>query len=505
MANNRYQKTVPYNNKIIDYVPMGGNNSGRPSSVSGEVVGRYVPDYGYGGSGDNEEFPPQGMGAFQRGIWYYTHNLGREFTLVLTISLLTQAGMACLIGLNGLSRIPIFQAFASNDNPILHTLAIVVLIVAGLFTQGLIIAEMAQVVWLRHPDKLKVRLMSDSIWWWIMLIALIVSVVVDFFLLFLAVTNTSSIADAFAVVGRDQTTGFANLLLAVFNLLTLLRCSSVMRTSTSAEIHREVEERLKAIAEEMLIDAGDSARQKASKIWKRLSVDPQRFLPIHNSVLNLISQQHPDIVPPNLGGDTWAYDFGGNTFAALPPDVHQALLHRQFRARNDSANPFKEEDVQVLWSLPPRDVAQLMANNFEDYGRPKFVDVTEPDEPRFASKPVDFSQLSASVGQGTGQLEPAGTSSQPGTASEALQNVPLVQGFTAKLPKSERVQFGIWLTNQLYPKLKGHVFVAPEPSATVFDAFDDIELAYYHQKWLGLRQAEIQAEFGQQPQNQRGV
>ncbi|HEX2913390.1 MAG TPA: hypothetical protein VH186_21480 [Chloroflexia bacterium] len=451
------------------------------------------------------EEPASDMGTIRRGLWMYTHKLGLNFSLVLLLALAYQAFVAVFIALNGMKTIPIFANLSPTDNTqqiIGNTAAIIM----AAIIQGLIIAEMAQVVWLRHPDRLKVRLMSGSIWWWVMLFALIVSIGIDFLLLFLSITSKPNFQEAWQAVQKNQMTGLTILLLSILNFLTLLRCASVMRTSTSDEIRREVEERLNAIAEEILIDAGDSARAKAAQVWKKLSVNPQRFVPIHDSVLNLISQNHPNIIPPQLGGDTWAYDFTGNTFAVLPPDVHQALLQNRYRVAHESRTPFEGDDNQLLWRLPPVDMAEMIAFNVETYGKPRFVDITEPETPKFLTRPVEFGALGLAP-TGTTQAQNAviqntattqqmplnmamqNTMTQPFTVidqntSSGQYALPPASNFISTLTPTEKALFGSYLTHTVFPHVhEGQKFPQGVPDLSIFEVFDNVELQWYYRYW----------------------
>jgi len=444
----------------------------------------------------------------------YTHKLGLNFSLVLLLALSYQGFVAVFVAFNGLKTIPFFANLSPTDNTqqiLGNTAAIIIAIII----QGLIIAEMAQVVWLRHPDRLKVRLMRGSVWWWIMLLALIFTIVIDFLLLFLSITNKTNLQDAWQAVLKNQMTGLTILLLSILNFLTLLRCAAVMRTSTSAEIRHEVEERLNAIAEEILIDAGDSARSKAAEVWKKLSVNPQRFVPIHDSVLNLVSQNHPQLVPPAIGGDTWAYDFTGNTFAAIPPDVHQALLQNRYRVAREHKTPFEADDNQLLWRLPPADMAEMIAFNMQTYGKPHFVDITEPENPKFLTRPVEFGALglnqnppqanpasqnvsvqpSATISNSTNITEATqqlATSGVPGANTQPLPAViPQAQpavvaagpNFIASLTPTEKALFGSYLTHTVFPHVHGQKFPQGVPDLSIFEVFDQIELQWYYRYW----------------------
>jgi hypothetical protein len=453
---------------------------------------------------ESEDRPASDMGAVRRGLWLYTHKLGLNFSLVLLLSLAYQAFVAVFIALKGLRNIPVFDNMMRGDQ-FLQVVGTTLAIGIGVVIQGLIVAELAQVVWLRHPDRLKVRLMKGSVWWWIILLTLLPSIGIDFLLLFLSVTEQTNLDMAVRYVMRDQVTGFTILLLAILNFLTLLRCASVMRTSTSEEIRREVEERLNAIAEEMLIDAGDSARSKAAKVWKQLSVNPQRFVPIHESVINRISQSHPEMVPPQLGGDNWAYDFSGNTFAMLPPDVHIALLQNRYRASNTpkalppgqkisekigkkpSPNTQEQEENSLLWKLPPSAIAEMIGFNLETYGKPKFVDITEPDAPRFITRPVELSALGV-MEDGNGHMQALNSGTQNVLTTKTGQ-LPTVQSqivtggdFMRAISPKEKALFGAYLAKTVFPHVHGEQFIQVG-GADIFEVFDELELQWYYRYW----------------------
>ena len=464
------------------------------NNLNRQKVITYIPKE----SQETEE-PSSDMGTIRRGLWMYTHKLGLNFSLVLLLALAYQAFVAVFIALNGMKTVPIFATVSPTDN-IQQILSNGGAILMAVIIQGLIIAEMAQVVWLRHPDRLKVRLMSGSVWWWIMLVALIITIIIDFLLLFLSITNKTNLGDAWQAVLKNQMSGLMILLFSILNFLTILRCASVMRTSTSEEIRREVEERLNAIAEEILIDAGDSARSKAAQVWKKLSVNPQRFIPIHDSVLNLISKNHPTLLPPALGGDTWAYDFTGNTFAVLPPDVHQALLQNRYRVSRDNKTPFETDDNQLLWKLPPIDMADMIGFNMETYGKPRFVDITEPENPKYLTRPVEFGSLGLSPMGSNGQPSPGpvinqqtqplinpmmvnGANTQPMALSQQQVVAAPSGNFVTSLTPTEKALFGSYLTNTVFPHVHGSKFPQGVPDLSIFEVFDVVELQWYYRYW----------------------
>jgi hypothetical protein len=441
--------------------------------------------------------PASDMGTIRRGLWMYTHKLGLNFSLVLFLSLIFQAFVSVFIALNGMKTLPVFSGL--NQNEIVpRVLGDAAAIIITMIIQGLIIAEMAQVVWLRHPDKLKVRLMSGSVWWWIMLAALLFTIILDFLLLFMSITGRSNIQDAWASVQRNQMTGITILLLSILNFLTLLRCAAVMRTSTSEEIRREVEERLSAIAEEILIDAGDSARAKAAKVWKKLSVNPQRFVPIHDSVLGLVSKNHPTLVPPQIGGDTWAYDFTGNTFAVLPPDVHQALLQNRYRQEHDKKPILEADENQLLWKLSPQDTAEMINFNLTTYGKPRFVDITEVDNPKFLTRPIQLGALGLQP-TATEQQPMQPTAPNPLIGAQPTQSMSLAQfgspqttapvmvqdktTFVNGLPPTEKALFGSYLTHTVFPHVHGQKFPTGVVDLSIFEVFDNVELQWYYRYW----------------------
>jgi hypothetical protein len=483
--------------EVIAYLPPHlAQSSPAPSQV-------YEYYTGYGTQEPGGPADSYAMGRFGRLIYTYTHQLGLNFSLVLALALGFQFFVAVFIGLNGLKALTWFQS-QDTSSPWMNVLVNVLAVALAVLIQGLIIAEMAQVVWLRHPDKLKVRLMSGSIWWWVMLAALIVTSSVDFLLLFLSITGQTSLAAAWQSVTQNQLTGLANFLLALLNFLTLLRCAAVMRTSTREEIHREVEEQLAAIAEEILLDAGDQVRAKAAAVWEKLAVNPRRMIPLFNSVLNLISHQHPGLVPPTsaLGGDSWAYDFTSNTFAALPPDVHQALLQNRERVRRATTGQRRIEtnDDELPWRLDPPEVAELVSYNLQSCGQPRFVDITDPARPRYLSRPVearalgldfDFDGIGAkgsarqSEGPAPAALAPAPVAGA-GVTTAAPAHSPspaaLPPAFLTGISPTDKALFGAYLTNTVFPSLHGCPF-PHMPEIGIFDVFDEVDLRYYWRHW----------------------
>ncbi len=411
------------------------------------------------------------------------------------MSLAYQVGVALFIGIRAIRNLPLLSWIPTDSVP-LQLIAMLAAVIAGLFIQGLLIAEAAQVVWLRRTDRLKTRLEKDSYWWWVMLFVLIITLAGDFLLVFLAITGTSDPGPAWAAARVNMLTFVTDGILMLLNLLTLLRSASVMRTSTSEINRQEVEERLKAIADEILLEAGDATRLEAQQVWKKLSADPRKFLPLQKAVLDQIRNQHPDFFPASLGGDTWAYDISANSFAALPPHLHQALI-----AGRANSNRFTDRDSAHLWNMAPADLAELIGFNLQTYGSPRFINAIDPNEPEFAfTPPADFSlalQTPAPVQPGrpgsTNHSHTArgATTNRAGQAQVVID--PANQNFADKesflqaleLQPAVKLRFAQYLINNAATKkLGGNQFVAGQ-GVTVFDLFDLLEIQFYYRQFEG--------------------
>lgn len=420
--------------------------------------------------------PSAEMGLVRRGLWVYVNRMGLDFSLVLLASLGYQTCVAVLIALKSMRYVPVFEQLLEHSQGWQQILSYAAAITVALIIQGILILELAQVVWLYKPDRLKVRLMSGSIWWWVMLGTLLITLPIDFALLFLGIASQPDLATAWHYVVQNQVTGFSVLLLSVLNFLTMLRCASVMRTSTTEENRRRVEEQLSAVAEEMLLDAGEATRTKAKQIWKELAVNPKQLVPVQNAVFNLLTQNHPELIPPQLGGESWAYDFGSNSFAALPPDVHMALL--QNRQRGSSSKPFNPNqrlaqklggqssqpvlnDPQVFWQLPPEHLSEAIGFNMQTNGKPHFVDATGV-HPEYLQRPLDRTAL---LGNPTG-VEAGASVAGPSWNSASPRDKVL---FAAYLKPVFKQAFG-----QEYEQITG---------SDIFQMFDEMELAWHFREW----------------------
>lgn len=477
------------------------------SNNSGGKVITYVPQA-------DEEVAVKEMNGLRRGVWFYTHQLGQNFTLLLFLSLCYQAFMASFIAFDALVHLPLLRGLMESDNAVFHILGYIAALGIALVLHGILIAEMAEVVWLRHPDKLKVRLMSGSVWWWVMLGLLLVTTAIDIFLIFLAVTGEFNFASAWLVLSQNQMTGASNLILVLVDVLTLFRCASVMRTSNSEEIRREVEERLRSQAEEILINAGDSVRNKAIRVWESLSVNPQQLIPLQSSVINLISQQHPDLIPNGLQGVDWAYDPSSHSLAALPPDVHQALLQGRnqmvSRAELLGGSVGNGNSIEAkMWGLSPNSMAEVLASKFQQNGQPKFIDMTEPEQgPRYMNRrrPTNIRFYDDVVDNEAGVAANAGllpANSGSGTGNNFFmqqQQGPMQQ--LSQMPPIERALFAGYLMNSIFPMVYGQRYV--EVAGTnIFQMFDPIDLAFYYRHWK--KESGSNATQMQMPSQQQSV
>lgn len=473
-----YKAQPPYS--LSEYELRDGGESAyhhqhQPSmAASPERIITYVPKAGQGSAAD--------QGWFRRSVSFYTNQLGMEFSLVLFLSLVYQGLVAVYIAFRAVRDLPLFS-WLSHDNQVLNVVAYTGAVITALFFQGLVIAELAQVVWLRRTDLLKIKLMSDSIWWWVHLVILMVVVVCDGLILFLAFTGTTNLVQGWRESFNSNLTFLSELLLMLFNFLTLLRCASVMRTSTNEENKRELEERLGAIADEMLLDAGDATRLQAREVWKKLGADPRKFIPLQNSVLSLVRERHPHLFPPSLGGDTWAYDLGGNTLAALPPDLHLALT----QARQHT-NRFSDESQRMIWKLAPHDLAELVDINLETYGQPRYVNLTDLSQPQYAYQGVDFTALENSQ-------EPAAAATSAGASKLALEKASErapdpasahfadLDSFLIAIPNQDKVRFASFLKKN-YAAIKGKGEEWTEAGVDIWQVFDLVELQYLYRRWL---------------------
>jgi hypothetical protein len=294
----------------------------------------------------------------------------------------------------------------------------------------------------------------------------------------MAVTGTTDIGRGWHEANANQMTFIADMLLTILNLLTLLRCAAVMRTSTSDENRKEVEERLTAIADELLLDAGDATRDQAQQVWRTLNADPRKFLPLQDAVLDLLRRNHPDLLPSELGGDTWAYDFTGNTFTALPPDLHLAMS--QSRGKRDR---FSDEDQRQLWGLPPLDVSELIAFNFDSLGKPRFVDMTDPTIPEYVYHSPNFGALiTPLLGSGQAAGNKTGGGARAATPNPVTTTFADRDSFLVALEDADKVRFASYLKREAF-RQKYNEEWTEGAGVEIWKTFDLVELQYLYKQW----------------------
>jgi hypothetical protein len=457
--------------------------------VEGEVI-TYVPE-SYASQVQDEAR----LGRLGRVAHFYTNRLGQEFTMVLGLSLAYQGFIGIFVGLRAIRYLPVLS-WLPLDNSFLNMLACSGGVLLGLLFQLLLIGEGAQIAWVYRPDRLKNQLMQTSRWWWLIGLVLGVVVILDFLMIFMGITGTVNLLDGWHKTTTDNMTLIVNILIMALTLLTLLRCSVVMRTTTVEYNRKLVREQLETIAEELFLGSGEATRKQAEQIWKQLNVDPARFVPLQEAVINQIATSHPEMFPPRLGGDTWAYDFNGNSFVALPPDLHQALSAGRGHTRR-----FSNQEQARLWSLGPSDLSDVISFNLEQMGKPRMVDATRPE----AGPEYIFHRpnLTAMVGQqpqqqreeeeraggstGGSSGQEAGTLGKMGGITPGIDPLTTafadVESFWEAVPKQHKVKFSNFLQNLAYPQLRKERF-NPLAGVLIYEEFTVNELRFLYEQFL---------------------
>ena len=438
------------------------------------------------------------------GLWNLIRKFGLTFNLVLLLALAYQGFITVFIALNGLKTIPLLAGAspAGSSRPIFTNAAAILL---AAILQSLLLTEIFLAIRLRpnapdrqsaldrpfsfegpiNPDKSAGPDIPphSELWWGVVLAALFVTVIMDLGLLFLSLTGKATLAAAWQAYRDAPTLGFIFLPAAILDLLTLF-CGAILIHAASTRIGDD-EDGFKAFAEAFLLDAGSRLRAKVVRVWRRLGVDPLRFVPVNASVLKLLASKHPDIFPPGASGDNWAYDFTGNMFAVLPPDVHKALLQNIYRLGRDGEDIFDTDGNRLLWRLTASDMADMISRKIEIYGPPRFVDITNPNRPKILT---DFGSLNprrAGVGRTLARLAAPGKS-QPVAVMEPLaasQYVSPNMAFAAGLPQAEKALFGSYLTNTVFPHARGTRYPQDLPDMSIFEAFDLEDMLWYYRYW----------------------
>lgn len=453
---------------------------------------------------NNSQYQGLEMGTLRRGLWYFTNRLGLDFTLSLLLSLLYQGFVALFIAMRGMNNLPMISSLYAGEwwGKILALVLSVAL--AGLI-QGLVVAEMAQVVWLRYPERLNIRLMSKSTWWYIITIALIVTLAFDFVLLLLATTEQNNLFKAFSyMMSANQFTGVLVFLLSVLNFLTILRCASVMRTSTAESTSQNLQEYLVGIAQDTLVTASDTVHRQTALLWKSLGVSPDRLIPLHNSVIDFIVASHADKLPQQLPGSAWAYDWKGNRLVVVPHEIHAALMQNkeQFsqpqlptgkpgngnaangNAAADAGSKGSPNPGDIFWKMSANDQAEMINLNLETVGRPDVVDATDPNRVKYITPTIQPNRVTQATTTRAVNVAGAATatnlSNQPtGTTTSSQKKS------SGKLPDrltlEEQELFADYLT-ELYEQEYGEEFVQTE-EGSIFGLFEQTELEEYYANW----------------------
>jgi hypothetical protein len=426
--------------------------------MKNEQVITYVP----------QEYEAEEMGGMRRAAHFYANKLGQEFTLLLFLCLAYQSFLGVFVGIRSIRYLPVFS-WLPQDNPALNVLAVAGGIILGLLFQALLIAWSAQFAWIYRPDRLRNQLMQTSRWWWLIGIMLVVVIVLDFGAIFLSITGTTNLSAAVQRTVTDNMTIIINLLFMVLTLLTLLQCAVTMRTTTVDYNRKLVEEHIRTIGEELFLGSGEALKEQAEDTWRKLNADPARFIPLQDAVMKEISRSHPEMFSAQVGGDTWAYDTGGNALVALPPDLHQALNSGRARA-SDFSNP----DMRHLWQLGPADLSRLISYNMTTMGKPRIVDATDPGrEPEFLFQPPNFAaavpKTSVPVKIEVDQVDPLTTHfADPVSFWEAI-------------PKKERVAF-YGALQQVYQNKFQHPFYE-NAGVRLYEEFSVNQLRYFYEQF----------------------
>jgi hypothetical protein len=491
----------------------GGNGNNRDEGRIITYVPRYEADSFFAGNGSPNSSSE--MNRLQRAAYFYTDRIGLRHVAVLYLSLSYQGVIALLTGVHSMRYVPLLSSLP-KDGPG-GWVALVIYLLCGYLFQILLIFELAQVVWPRRPDRLRVRLESQSYWWLVWLSLLVLCLGFDVFLVGLSLTGATNFGEALAKASETNLTLVLNSFMMLLNFLTLLRCSMVMRTSTVEQNRQEIEEQLETIASEIMLEAGESTQEAAREVWRSLNINPSKFIPLQDSVLELVASQFPQFFPEGLGGDTWGYDFSSHSMVVLPPDLHQA-----FSAARGKTDRIKEPDLRQLLSLSPPDLAELIQYNLETYGKPRFVDASTPGEPptfifdaanldvitrrdnpaspstnpklklsgaRLTSATansdgtgVQNSAMSGSGGSSNQANRPG--QSQTGERSVEEEAAATQQELWEALSTEDKLRFGPFLEQVVYPQLRGGRAFYAGAGIPVWEALSLVELRFFYEQWV---------------------
>jgi hypothetical protein len=341
--------------------------------------------------------PPEEVGATSQSfLWKYRNLWGKELDATLALSILAQVVVAVLLAVKAFKQLPILSNFDSMGETWWSWIGTAIAVIASLIINALLVTELAPVIWLTPSEKLKIRLSKESIWWWLILIVTIAMTLLNFFAIFLALTNTSKVEDAWVIATSNQLVGFVTISACLFYVLTLWRCASVMNTASMEQIRQMVQEKIEADSSEILLDASDFTKRQAREVFENGQLDPKKFIALNEVVLAAILRQYPGLFPQGWEHKRLGYDFSSNTFAALPSPTYQALKRAKVSAEQ-GAHPKKSKDP--LWAIPNDQLYREINRRMKLHGVPNFIDVEEPDAPAYYYTPIPRGQEKTKISQ----------------------------------------------------------------------------------------------------------
>jgi hypothetical protein len=120
----------------------------------------------------------------------------------------------------------------------------------------------------------------------------------------------------------------------------------------------------------------------------------------------------------------------------------------------------------------------------ETYGQPRFIDITNPQNPQLLTRPVALGApgINPASSQVTGGSPDSAL--QPGAAHRQAGPPSPVQSFVASLTSAEKALFGSYLTHTVFPHIhQGSRFPQGVPDMSIFEVFDSVKLQWYYRYW----------------------
>ncbi|NWJ96326.1 MAG: hypothetical protein HXX20_11125, partial [Chloroflexi bacterium] len=115
----------------------------------------------------------------------------------------------------------------------------------------------------------------------------------------------------------------------------------------------------------------------------------------------------------------------------------------------------------------PDDLAGLVGFNLETFGKPGFVDMTDPEQPRFVTRPMNMGVV--------------GNLPAPATITNSLP-IPATGDFVSSLSPRERALYASYLAGTVFPVLHKSDF-QNLPGVSIFEVFEPLELQWYYREW----------------------